>query len=222
MDAAPDVHAAGQHRHGRAKKASPDASTVQSIRTCLRRAVFADRAAHSQAQQDSCLPRAFGRDLSRRHSFGGTAARKSRQELEATTQRSHCPDHPDSLRFNATATQASLPQRASSTTCSPALGKNKTRGSARGSERRSREATLESGQFATTETCRTAAGMEKEEQQEQSQQQSEIANPTAGTTRRRVGAFSQEGSRSSWCRRLERRTRVHKQTRKAGSGTHAQ
>ena len=47
--------AAEQYRHGRAKEAPPDASTGQSIRTCLRRAVPADHAAHSQAQRRQLL-----------------------------------------------------------------------------------------------------------------------------------------------------------------------
>ena len=35
-DSVSDVLAAGQHRHGKSKEGPPNASTVQSTRTCLR------------------------------------------------------------------------------------------------------------------------------------------------------------------------------------------
>ena len=60
----------------------------QYVRVCVERCPMTTRhtAKHSG---DSCQARALGRDLQRRHSFGGMRTQKPRQELEATTQRSH-------------------------------------------------------------------------------------------------------------------------------------
>ena len=51
VDSAPDVLAAGQHRHGRAPEAPPDTSTGQC--TSLRREVPTDHAAQSQPSRDT-------------------------------------------------------------------------------------------------------------------------------------------------------------------------
>ena len=132
----------------RAQEAPPSASTSQSTRTCLRREVPTDHAAHNQAHRRQLLSEsARTRPLeSRRHSFGGIATRKPRPELVATTQRSYGlaslillgSAHVRSLAQSgprgrwrrdasqaqtvAAATEASLPQRASSSQCGAACG----------------------------------------------------------------------------------------------------
>ena len=87
----------------------------QYVRVCAEECPLTTR--HTATRSgDSCQVRTLGRDLSRRHRFGGTGAQKPKARAEGNDAEKSRASLLLILR-EAMATQDSLPQRASSTQC---------------------------------------------------------------------------------------------------------